>query len=455
MSDRDPRGFAGTSELPERAEYLLKGGHVLSMDVAVGDLPVGDVLVRDGRVVEVAADIAAPGAHVLDASGQIVMPGFVETHWHLWNSSMRAFLVEDDPARDYMTVTIALGPSFLPEDTAAATLLGVAEAIASGITTVHDWSHNVRGPEYADASIRALVASGIRARFSYGWAQRSDLTLPMDAAGLRETHRTWFRDPALTDGRIHLGIASRNLVPGQSARGAIDISIAHQDWAAARELGVPITLHASPRALVTMLEAEGLLGPDVLLVHPMLTTDRENAIVAERGTAWSMSTIGEVGRGPEQQVRFFELDRAGATLGLSVDSSSGVPADFFASMRMLHRANSNRLGEDTGVTYRRMLELATLDGARTLGIADSVGSLTPGKRADVITVDRTALNMGPAGDPVTALVGRGLPGNVRTVLVDGRMLLRDGRHVAMDPAAIMARATESAHAIAARAGYAG
>jgi cytosine/adenosine deaminase-related metal-dependent hydrolase len=379
----------------------------------------------------------------------------VETHWHLWNSSLRPFLVEDDPARDYMAVTIALGPSYRPEDTAAATLLGVAEALSAGMTTVHDWCHNVRGPEYADTSIRTLAATGIRARFSYGWPQKGDLTRPMDADGLREIHRTWFRDPTLTDRLIHLGIASRNLVPGQSARGAIDIGIAHQDWAVARELGVPITLHASPHGLVTMLDGEHLLGSDVLLVHPMLTTPSEDAIVAERGTSWSMSTIGEVGRGPEQQVRFFELDQAKATMGLSVDTSTSVPADFFASMRMLHRANSNRLGPDTGVTYRRMLELATIDGAKALGIDGSVGSLTPGKRADLIMVDRTALNMGPAGDPVTALVGRGLPSNVTTVLVDGRVLLREGRHVAMDPAEIMARATESARAVAARAAYAG
>jgi 5-methylthioadenosine/S-adenosylhomocysteine deaminase len=438
---------------PGRGEYLLRGGYVLTVDARYGDLPAGDVHVRDGQIVGVGVGLEAPDATVIDAAGHIVLPGFVETHWHLWNSSLRGLVVDDDPDRQYFPVTVALGPSFTPEDTYCATRLGLVEAIGAGMTTVHDWSHNVRSPEHADASLRALRDSGLRGTFSYGWPQQSSLDSPIDLTGLIEIQRAWFADPPRADGLLRLGFASRNLVPGQSPRGSIPLAVAHEDWAGARSLGLPITLHASPAGLVELLDEEGLLGPDVLLVHPTLTTDAENATVAERGAAWSLSPIGEAARGPEQQMRFPELDRAGVRLGLSVDTTCTDTANMFAVMRVVKTMATNRLGEEGQVTCRRLIEVATLGGAEVLGIDDLVGSITPGKRADLILVDRAAPNMAPAGDPATQLVNLAQPTNVRTVMVDGRFVLRDRQFTTIDPAEAVGQASASAAAVCRRAGW--
>jgi cytosine/adenosine deaminase-related metal-dependent hydrolase len=434
---------------PTKGELLIRDGYVLSMDPAIGDLPRADVHVRGGEIVAVGPGLRAPRATVIDARDQIVMPGLVDTHWHLWNSSMRPFMVSGLADRAYFNVTNVLGPHFTPIDTYRATRLALAEGIAAGITTVHDWSHNVRTPAFADASLRALREVGVRGRFSYGWAQQGPLDVPMDVAGIARTKQRWFSRPSL----IELGVASRNVVPGQSPRGSISIPLAHQDWAAARELGLPITLHASPAGLVTLLEEEGLLGPDVQLVHPTQTTAAENEIVVARGTAWSMSSIGEAGRGPVEQIRFFELAQAGARLGLSVDSSSIDSADMFSAMRILHKATSNRLGQSTGITARRMVELATIDGARSMGLGNAVGSLTPGKRADVILVNRLDPNMAPPGDPATQLVSLAQPVNVDTVMVDGRILHWRGRLVDFDVERAVRDAQQSAAAISRRAGW--
>ncbi len=434
---------------PRRGEYLIRDGYVLSVDPDIGDLPRADVHIKHGRIVAVGERLRAPGAAVIDARGKIVMPGLVDTHWHLWNSSMRPFMVSGVAARAYFNVTNVLGPYFTPIDTYRATRLALAEGIGAGITTVHDWSHNVRSPDFADASVRALREAGVRGRFSYGWPQRGPLDVPMDVAGIARTKQRWFSYPSL----LQLGVASRNVVPGQSPRGSITIELAHQDWAAARELGLPITLHASPAGRVTLLEEEGLLGPDVQLVHPTQTTAAENEIVVARGTAWSMSSIGESARGPVEQIRYFELAQAGAKLGLSVDSSSIDSADMFSAMRILHKATTNRLGQETGLTHRRMVELATLEGARSLGLGDVVGSLTPGKRADVILVNRLDPNMAPPGDPATQLVALAQPANVDTVMVDGRILSWRGRLVDIDVERTVRDAEQSAAAISRRAGW--
>ncbi|WP_207781953.1 amidohydrolase family protein [Phytoactinopolyspora limicola] len=438
---------------PRRGEYVIRGGHVVSVDQEIGDIPRADVHVKNGRIVAVGEKLSVRGAAEIDARGKIVMPGFVDTHWHLWNSAMRPFMLNGDPDRGYFNVTNVLGPHFTPTDTYRATRLALAEGISAGITTVHDWSHNVRSPEFADASLRALVETGIRGRFSYGWAQRGPLDVPMDVEGIARTKQRWFADADTTNGLLHLGVASRNVVPGQSPRGAISIELAHEDWGSAREMGLPITLHASPAGLVTLLEEEQLLGPDVQLVHPTLTTAAENDIVAERGTVWSMSSIGEAGRGPAEQIQYYELLQAGALLGLSVDSSSIDSADMFSAMRILYKMTTNRLGPDTGITHRHLLELATIDSARSLGLGDEVGSLTPGKRADIILVNQLDPNMAPPGDPATQLVSLAQPANVDTVLVDGRILLWRGELVDVDTEKVVRDAQQSAAEISARAGW--
>ena len=130
---------AGSGELPTRGEFVIRGAHVLTMDPAIPDLPRGDVHVRDGNIVAVGANIAAPGAEAIRGDGMIAMPGFVETHWHLWNCFCRAYFREEDPHYAYFPLTQRVGVKTEPVDAYRSVRLGVAEALASGITTVHNW----------------------------------------------------------------------------------------------------------------------------------------------------------------------------------------------------------------------------------------------------------------------------------------------------------------------------
>jgi len=146
-----PAARSGAPALPARGELLIRGATVLTMDPAVPDLAAGDVHVRDGAIVAVAPKIEAPSAQVIDGAGMIAIPGFVDTHFHLWNALFRVFIRADVPALGYFPVTARLGPLMAPEDSYRSVRLGAAEALAAGVTTVHNWSHNTRSPEHADA----------------------------------------------------------------------------------------------------------------------------------------------------------------------------------------------------------------------------------------------------------------------------------------------------------------
>src|SRR5215831_18064703 len=171
--------------LPPPGALVIRGGYVLTMDPAAGDLPAADVHLAGGQIAAVGPGLAVPpGTHELDA------PGLVDTHWHMWNTLLRS-MSADPSGPGYFKVMIGAGRAYGPGDIYASTRLACAEAVTSGITTVHDWCHNVRGPEYAEAAVRALAEAGLRARFSYGVPAGHPNDQTMDTAGLERLHRDW------------------------------------------------------------------------------------------------------------------------------------------------------------------------------------------------------------------------------------------------------------------------
>lgn len=434
-----------SASLPARDEFVVRGATILTMDPALGDL-TGDLHVRDGVIVAVGPRLAT-SAVTLDGSGMIALPGFVETHWHLWNSLLRPLVKADDAKEGYFPVTLRLGPLCSPLDAYRSVRLSVAEALASGITTLHDWSHNVRTPAHADAELRALQETGVRARFSYGWGQDLRLEQPMNLEDLARVQRGGLPD----DGRISLGAAVRT--PVANPRGIVPIDVLERECEAIRKLGLPITMHARP-GIVSLLEKHGLLGPDLQLVHPQGLSPDELKVVAARGTSFSTSPIIEMhyAQATRGVIQFAELEQAAVRQSLSIDSSAAsANADFFACMRALLWAHKQRFGTKVPLPPRRLLQLATLDGARDLGLAERTGSLTPGKRADLILVRTTDLNMAPVGDPAYALVYAAQPANVDTVVVDGRILRRAGRFTALDADEIVREAARSLRELRSRA----
>lgn len=437
-------------------EILVRGGYVITMD-DIGDIPGGNVLVRDGAIAAVGTDVRAPGAEVVDAEGAIVAPGFVDTHWHLWNTLLRG-LSDGVPRADttdrsgYFATCARLGSAFLPPDTYQGTRLACAEAIDSGITTVHDWAHNIRGRDWAEAGLRALSESGLRGRFSYGYQAGHPNDEPMDLRALESVASGW--DAYAGGGRIRLGMAWRG-TGGSNPAMRVAPKIYREEIETARGLGLPVTVHAcGPRLAAGQIAAygsDGLLGPDLQVVHLNNASAGEIALAAGHGTPASVSPYTELQIGYGQPVTGALL-AAGVATGLSVDTTmlSGN-ADMFGIMKAT-QACANALARDEfALSARDVLRLATIGGAATLGLDAVTGSLAPGKRADLIVVSVDSWNLGVLTDPARLLVTAAHPGNVDTVLADGAVLKRHGALAGYEVAEVTASARSALAGVLSRA----
>jgi 5-methylthioadenosine/S-adenosylhomocysteine deaminase len=464
------------------ANLLIRGGYVLTMDPA-GDIPGGDVHLCDGVIKEIGRNLDVPQAELLDASGKIVLPGLVDTHWHLWNTLLRG-MSDGRPAPEghdrrylpgerppvppaarpmgkrayrtdqsgYFATCAAVGRHFLPGDIDAGTRLAAAEAIDAGITTVHDWSHNIRGVDWAEAGLRALRDSGLRARFSHGYqaGHANDRLMALD--DLARLAASWPSYSA--GGRIHLGMAWRG-TGGSNPAMRVAPGLYREEIAAARELGLPVSVHAcGPAAAagqVATYADEGLLGPDLQLVHLNNASAAEIALAARAGAPVSVSPWTELQIGYGQPVTG-ELLAAGLSVGLSVDTTmlSGN-ADMFSVMKVTQACANGQARHEFALTARDVLRLATIDGARTLGLDAVTGSLTVGKRADVIVVCLDSPSLGVFTDPARLLVTAASPRDVELVVADGRVLKRDGVITALDVPEVTRSARASLSGVLARA----
>ncbi len=438
-------------------DLIIRSGYVVTMDPELGDIPDGDVLVSGGRIAAVGAGLGAGGARELDARGMIVAPGLVDTHWHMWNTLLRSMsggMAGEGQQAGYFSVSLGLGQAFTDQDNYQGTLLACAEAINSGITTVHDWSHNVRGPAHAEAELRALAQAGLRARYSYGYSAGHPNDQAMDIDGLRALHRDWDWPAAGAGGAAH----PRHGLPGPGGSNPamrVPPGVYQREMAAARELGLPVTVHASgpPAAAgqIAALAGAGLLGPDLQVVHANSATPAEIAQLAEAGCAVSLSPFSEllIGYGLP---RTAELLAAGIRVGLSVDTTALTGnADMFAIMKLTQGLINATAHQEFACTARQALALGTIGGARSLGLDGVTGSLTPGKRADVILVSTGHPNLGVLTDPAGLLVTAAQPANVDTVLADGQILKRGGSLVTLDGERISAQAREALARVRARA----
>lgn len=426
-------------------DLLVRGATVLTMDPELGDLGEADVLIRDGGIVAVGRGLAARGATVIDARGMIALPGLVDTHWHMWTGLGRA-ITTGAGGGGYLDLLTGLGPAYRPRDTYHATALSLAEALAAGITTVHDWSHNLRGPEWTDAALSAHAASGVRARLSYGGPQGQPKDRALDLAEVQRARTAWVDTGRASLTSLGAALRGPDVTPPAVLREEVD---------AARALGLPITMHAQPRAntgAIKKLAAEGLLGPDVQLVHAVYADARDRALMAESGTGLSVSPASELlfGWGAPQTTQMLD---AGVGVSLSVDNTAlAGQADLFEVMRLALGLGATARGKELGLDPLRVLRLATIDGATQLGFGNVTGSLTPGKRADLILVRTDTANTINAPDPVSTVVRCARPSDVDTVICDGRILKRHGDLTDADLRALGCAAARSLRQVRSRAG---
>jgi 5-methylthioadenosine/S-adenosylhomocysteine deaminase len=416
-------------------KLLLKGGTVLSMDPEVGDLQTGDVLIEDDRVAGIETGIEAD-AEVVDCAGKIVIPGFVDTHRHTWETAIRNCAPNATLDDYFVEVLDTFAPLYRAEDVYASNLAGSLECLNAGITTLVDWSHINNTPEHPDAAIQGLQETGIRAQYAYGSANTSlekywffsAEAIPGD--DVRRVRDAYFSSD---DRLLTMAIATRG--PGFTQD-----QVVQSEWGLARELGIPVTVHvamgrlAGRYAMVEQLDRLGLLGPDTTFIHCCYFSEHEWKRVADTGGTISIAAQVELqmGHGWPPVNKSYQF---GLRPSLSIDVVTTVPGDMFTQMRAAfgaERARVNALSweADTGVpdtmlTASKMLEMATINGAHVAGLEDRTGSLTPGKKADIVVIDATAINVAPIHDPVAAVTLCADVSNVEHVIVDGEFRKRD------------------------------
>jgi 5-methylthioadenosine/S-adenosylhomocysteine deaminase len=453
FAQAQPSGPAG---LPQRGEIVIRNAFVMTMDPALGDIKAGDVHIINGVIRAVGASLAAPGATELDGRDMIALPGFIDTHTHLWSTQMRGRF-GDTPETIYFRVRNLLGDGYRADDVYHGTRLGAAESVSAGITTAVDFFHNNRGRDFAEGAIRALKESGLRCRFLLGPSTRTPPSEAMDLATLESLAGSWAN--VVADAPLTLGLAWRGPlgittpVPGEPIRP--EFNVTKQEFETARRLKLPITVHVSgttAKRQFDSLAAGNFLGPDVQLAHFSNPSAADLKIAVDAGSPVSLTPMTElrVGYGVTQ---LGDYVAAGMKVGLGIDSNSlaGV-SDMFTVMKMFQNIEAGRTKNELAVTPRKLLQLATIEGARSIGMDAQVGSLTPGKRADVILVNTRALNLAVlADDPAHMLVEAAQPANVDTVIVDGRVLKRGGAMVGIDVADVIRGARQSIADIAARA----
>lgn len=417
-------------------ELLLKRGYVVTVDESLGDLPDGDVLIQDDKIVAVGRDLspATQDARVIDATGHLIIPGLVDTHRHVWQGAIGAFTPQMTGVGYGPAVLNGISTRYEPEDIYAGALWGALQALDAGITTIADWAHNLRSAEHADANLRGLQESQIRGYFLYGGPGPTSDTPnpphPLDARRMRDKNF-----PTGVNGRLRMGMALRGPCFTSAERNA-------EDFKFARELGLPISTHvgmAGTSDAIIVLDRFGLLGPDVNYAHGNMLTDQEFDLIARsKGTISltpSTDMLMQFGTFPGTG---HALQR-GIRCGFGVDTICSCGTDLFSEMRLAlaaerSRANAPALARGEQVPtvalhQRDMLRLATIDGARVWNLEQEVGSLTPGKQADVTIIDMRSPHLDGYGDKIATMVLGAGPANVETVIVGGDILKRDGKLV--------------------------
>jgi len=421
---------------------LLRGGYVLSMDDVLGEFPNGDVLIEDGAIVAVDVRIDVPAAEILDVSGHVVMPGFVDTHRHTWQTPFRGVCADWTLGDYFRGIRMAISPNCSAEDVYAGNYLGALEALDAGVTTILDFSHCNNTPEHADGALQGLCDAGIRAMFAYGYypAPSAEPVFTEHGERLADARRIREQNLASDYGLVTMGVALTEV-------GLLPFEQTIAEARSARELAVPSVLHTGCNwgSLATEgipeLDHHGLLSADQVHVHCNTLDERNFRRLADNGCKVSSSPETEIQMGMGHPV----IRRAlglGMRPSLSCDVMSSNSGDMFSQMRLglqfercMHNDAfnaRNQMPERLDLTVRDALRWGTANGAHAMGLEHRIGSLTPGKQADVIVIGGRRLNMVPMADPVGCLVAQANPANVEHVLVAGRFVKRDGELVGLD-----------------------
>lgn len=424
-----------------KARILIKGAFVVSVDKAIGNLDDCDILVEDAKIKEVRPSIEVEDAQIIDARGMIASPGFVDGHHHLWQGALRS-ATTDWSLKDYASGIRMFAASFFrPQDMYATSLHGAMEKLNAGVTMVADYCHNINSPDHATQSLRGLRESGARVHWGFGF-NRPPLEQPyFDSMAQRADY---LRDLAKREFSGEDDLVTLGVCPEESLFWNTPGYVVPQ-FEVAREVGARIYLHAnSARDFLSQecsmdarkLSDLGLLGPDVVLVHMGITDPSEWPLVADAGCglAFTPETEFQMSMGWPNIATATEF---GIPFALGVDITSNNSADLRFPLRAMlqlerHRINEPRQGhniEGVPVSSAEALYWGTLGGATALGMESKIGSLTPGKQADIVLHDGNHITLvgWSKHNPEAALIAQAGPESVDSVLVDGVVVKRGGK----------------------------
>ena len=435
---------------------LIRGATILTMD-RQGDLPRGDLLVQGDTIAEIAPVIHADQAEVVDASGCILIPGLINAHMHTWQTALRGLAANWTLLEYFSKMHAGLATVFKPEDLHIATLVGAVNQLNCGTTTLADWCHNNPTPAHNDAAVDALLQSGIRAAFFHGTpkpdpkpGERPFWEVPHPRAEVERLLKSHQGKPLLS---IHAAV----LGPHYST-----MDVALHDFAMAKELGIIASLHQGGGPARTpegwqRLEAEGLLGEHINIVHGHALDDAQLQRFCELGLSFSAAAESEMSQGHGHPLTG-RLRQFGRAPSLGVDLESVMSGDMFSQARIAlgiqrsldnvaHRAAHGSIPSTSTITTREALSWVTVEGARMLNALDRIGTLAPGKQADLVMIRASDLNMQPVHDAVSSVVFQTALSNIDSVMVAGSWKKRHGQLLGVDLPPLITRLQASGQKI--------
>jgi 5-methylthioadenosine/S-adenosylhomocysteine deaminase len=438
-------GDAELVRLQGARRILIKGAVVLTVDRQVGDFAKADILIEDGKIREIRPEIAASGdIAVVDGTNRIVIPGFIDTHNHSYQGLMRSIMPDGVLEPDYnRDVQAKLSPAFAPPEVHAGVLMTGLGMIDMGITTIVDLSQISHTPEHSDACVRGLQESGIRAVFAYSRGNPATSQWPQDIGRLA---RTYF--------------SSKDQLLTLAVGAALDPKI----FMAAREAGVPAVLHlvaAGTSPMFIDLGRAGLLRPGDEYIHCLNLTDEAWKLIKDSGGNVSQCAQIDMAMGHGTPSIQQALD-LGLRPSLSSDHPVTIAQDFFTVMRhtftfqrsqIFARARAGESKLPPLLTCRDALEFATIAGARCANLDRKIGSLTPGKEADLVVLRTDDPTLWPINNAPGTVVNMMNPGHIDAVFIAGKVRKWRGKLTGVDMARTMRLVTEARDSLWRRTGY--
>ncbi len=440
---------------------LIKNVFVVSVDDRIGNIADADILIVGGRIAQIGPGIEANADDVFDGTGHIASPGFVDTHHHIWQTAIRG-LTADWSLLDYFTgIRMVTAGFYRPGDMYAANLHGALEALNSGTTTTADYCHNLLSPDHAQEALRGLRDAGARAVWCYGFNSppAESVEFADNASRIASLNRIAARHFSSREGLITLGVS-----PEEPAVWARSIDRGRAQVEAARHVDARVFLHTNsvrepmtrnPAREASMLASAGLLGPDVVLVHMGWSMPNEWRVVADAGTHLSFTPETELQMG----MNFPQIAAAeshGINFSFGIDIISNNSPDLRTALRLILQAERHRrsaANDQDGLSFSgaaptcaEALRWGTLDGAKACGLDHKIGSLSPGKSADILLHDARHMTMAgwDRSNPEGTLLLHAGPQCLSTVLVEGEFVKRDFKVAGSDAASRILEQT-SAH----------